>query len=80
MHHADFLALFTDRYHLHRVKSYSGLKSTGNVQILGADTHADDWRGKNVVFVEDIVDTGLTMSKLVEYMNDKVQPASVKYV
>jgi hypoxanthine phosphoribosyltransferase len=63
-----------------RVKSYNGMLSTGQVQILGFEQHQEAWKDKNIVFVEDIVDTGLTMSRLAEYMQTHVHPASMRYV
>jgi hypoxanthine phosphoribosyltransferase len=48
-----------------RVKSYEGTESTGKVKISGCD--ASKWRNKHVIFVEDIIDTGLTMSRLGEW-------------
>ena len=41
-------------------------------------TYLFDLRGKHVLFVEDIIDTGLTMTKLIEYMHEHVQPLSVR--
>lgn len=35
-------------------------------------------KGKHVLFVEDIIDTGLTMKTLIKYMNDTVEPASCR--
>jgi phosphoribosylpyrophosphate synthetase len=43
------------------VKSYEGTESTGKVQISGCDV--SKLSGKHVLFVEDIIDTGLTMSR-----------------
>ena len=45
-----------------RVKSYEGTESSGKVQITGCDL--SKLTGKHLLFVEDIIDTGLTMSKL----------------
>ena len=58
-----------------KVKSYSGTSSTGQVSITGCDV--TKLKGKHVIFVEDIVDTGLTMTKVFEYMREHVEPASV---
>jgi len=59
-----------------RVKSYEGTESTGQVQITGMDVA--ELTGKHVLFVEDIIDTGLTMTSLMKYMNTEVKPASVR--
>lgn len=50
--------------HFIKVSSYSGTKTTGNVvDVIGLTQDISD---KNVIIVEDIIDTGLTMSKLLE--------------
>lgn len=43
------------------MKSYEGTSSTGNVKIDNCDVST--LAGKHVLFVEDIIDTGLTMSR-----------------
>lgn len=43
------------------MKSYEGLNSTGSVTITGCNVNA--LKGKHVIMVEDIIDTGLTMTK-----------------
>jgi hypoxanthine phosphoribosyltransferase len=49
--------------------SYSGTQSTGNVrQLIGLDENIE---GRTVVLVEDIVDTGISMEKVLEYLSDK---------
>ena len=58
-----------------RVKSYSGTNSTGEVAITGCDL--TKLKGQHVIFVEDIIDTGLTMTKVFNFMSKQVQPASV---
>lgn len=58
-----------------RVSSYHGENSTGviemKVELQG------DIRGKDVIIIEDIVDTGRTLSYLKEYLKNK-GPKSVK--
>lgn len=49
--------------------------STGIVEII-TDIRADI-RGKNVLVVDDIIDSGHTMSKVVDYINLK-EPKSIK--
>ncbi|TMW58821.1 hypothetical protein Poli38472_006966 [Pythium oligandrum] len=58
-----------------KVKSYEGTQSTGNVQISGAD--ASKFKGKDLLLVEDIIDTGKTMAKLIPYLQ-QYEPASVR--
>eukprot|EP01039_Chlorochromonas_danica_P005917 gene5917-6515_t len=59
-----------------RVKSYEGTESTGNVQITGCDL--SKLEGKHVMFVEDIIDTGLTMTSLFKYLRQHIKPASIR--
>ena len=50
-----------------RLRSYENTESSGEVQIVGVS--ADELvnlRGKNVLVVEDIIDTGRTMQKLLK--------------
>lgn len=52
------------------VSSYKdGLKSTGDVEIL--KDLSNPIRGKDVLVVEDIVDTGLTLSRLLEILGSR---------
>ncbi|RUM35057.1 MAG: hypoxanthine phosphoribosyltransferase [Archaeoglobus sp.] len=46
-----------------RVKSYRGVNTTGKVEIL---MDVSDVKDKDVLIVEDIVDTGITMNFLVK--------------
>jgi hypoxanthine phosphoribosyltransferase len=52
-----------------KVKSYQGTKSTGHVEVIRGLSH--DVKGKDVLIVEDIVDTGLTMNVIVQILKDK---------
>lgn len=52
-----------------RLASYQSLESSGRIkQIIGLEESIQD---RHVVIVEDIVDTGLTMSRLVGQLHDK---------
>ncbi|XP_065840037.1 hypoxanthine-guanine phosphoribosyltransferase-like [Oscarella lobularis] len=59
-----------------RLKSYVNEESTGEVQIIGNDD-LNGIRGRNVLVVEDIVDTGKTMEKLLGELK-KYEPKMVK--
>ena len=49
-----------------RVTSYEGTRSTGNIKdVLGLTTDVD---GRDVILIEDIVDTGNTIIKLCEHL------------
>ena len=57
-----------------KLSSYNGTESTGNVtQQLGIDI---DIEGRDIIIVEDIVETGHSMSFLLDYLRAK-RPASV---
>jgi hypoxanthine phosphoribosyltransferase len=59
-----------------RVSSYAGTTSSGDVKtILGLD---DSVKGKTVVFVEDIIDSGKTATFLTNEIN-KFHPESVHW-
>jgi hypoxanthine phosphoribosyltransferase len=58
------------------VSSYdNSTSSSGNVKIVTDLAH--DIKGRDVLVVEDIVDTGLTLNKIVEYLKNKA-PNSVE--
>jgi len=60
------------------VSSYKdGTKSTGDVEII--KDLSNNIRDKHVLIVEDIVDTGLTLSRLLELLNSR-GAASVRLV
>ncbi len=58
-----------------RLKSYEGTSTSGNVkEVLGL---TDNIEGRTVIVVEDIVDTGNTIYRLVEDLKKK-NPAEIK--
>lgn len=57
-----------------KLASYQGVTSTGKVkEVLGIN---EDLTGRHIIIVEDIVDTGLTMKRMVESLGTR-HPASV---
>ena len=60
-----------------RFKSYQGMESTGEVkQLMGL---TEDIEGRNLLIVEDIIDSGITAAQLRKELA-KHNPASVKMV
>ena len=58
-----------------RLKSYSGMGSTGEVkEVVGL---TEDIKGRTVIVIEDIVDTGKTIKHLLEMLSEK-EPAEIK--
>jgi hypoxanthine phosphoribosyltransferase len=58
-----------------KLSSYSGTSSTEEVkELIGLN---EDIRGRHIIIVEDIVDTGLTLDKFLQDLED-YDPASVK--
>ena len=58
-----------------RVSSYKGMESTGKIE-LNLSISEENIKNKNVVIIEDIVDTGNTLSFLCDYIN-KMNPKSL---
>ena len=59
------------------IQSYEGTKSTGQIKI---DKDLDiDITGKNILIVEDIFDTGLTISHLKNLLESR-NPKSIEFV
>ena len=57
-----------------KLASYQGTTSTGKVtEVLGIN---EDLTGRDVIIVEDIIDTGLTMKRMIESLGTR-NPASV---
>lgn len=58
-----------------QVSSYSGVESTGVIH-LKKDV-SEDIKNKDIVLIEDIVDTGTTLNYLKQYLQIKYQPRSI---
>ncbi|KAF1769674.1 hypothetical protein GCK72_001491 [Caenorhabditis remanei] len=52
-----------------RVKSYEDQSSTGQIQIMGL-SNLDELKGKSVLVVDDISDTGRTLAKLLTTLKE----------
>lgn len=61
-----------------QVSSYDGTSSTGVIHLK--QDISIDIRNKDVVLIEDIIDTGLTLSYLKQYIEIKYNPKSVTVV
>lgn len=74
---ADLMRMLTIESEISFVKmsSYEGTESTGNVKkLVGLNENIE---GRTVVIVEDIVDSGLTMERMLEYLKD-FKPAEIR--
>lgn len=57
-----------------KLASYKGTASTGKIrQLIGLD---EDLFGRNIIILEDIIDSGLTMKNLLEFLSAQ-EPASL---
>uniref|UniRef100_A0A9J7X5P8 Hypoxanthine-guanine phosphoribosyltransferase n=1 Tax=Cyprinus carpio carpio TaxID=630221 RepID=A0A9J7X5P8_CYPCA len=61
-----------------RLKSYQNDQSTGDIKVIGGDD-LSTLTGKNVLIVEDIIDTGKTMKTLLELLK-QYNPKMVKVI
>jgi hypoxanthine phosphoribosyltransferase len=58
-----------------KLSSYSGTVSTENIkELIGLN---EDIKGRHLIIVEDIVDTGLTLDKFLKDL-EKFEPASIR--
>ena len=60
-----------------RASSYDGTASSGNVLVSGG-LRMEDLHQRYVIVVEDIVDTGTTLSHLLPLLQEKAQPKSLE--
>ncbi|MBP5091201.1 MAG: hypoxanthine phosphoribosyltransferase [Bacilli bacterium] len=58
------------------ISSYDGTGSTGKVNLLKDMTFNPE--GRTVVIVEDVIDTGLSLAYLKDYLHKKYHPKDVK--
>ena len=58
------------------ISSYDGTDSTGKINLLKAMTFNPE--GRTVAIVEDVIDTGLSLAYLKDYLNKKYHPKDVK--
>jgi hypoxanthine phosphoribosyltransferase len=58
------------------ISSYDGTDSTGKINLLKDMTFNPE--GRTVVLVEDVIDTGLSLAYLKDYLNKKYHPKDVK--
>ena len=63
------------QYDFVQVSSYNGTESTGTV-VLKSDVTLDI-RDRDIIIVEDIVDSGISMVYLVDHLQKKYQPRSI---
>jgi hypoxanthine phosphoribosyltransferase len=60
-----------------KLSSYSGTETTGDVnELIGI---SDDISGRNIVILEDIIDTGITLEKIMSLL-EKENVADIKVV
>ena len=58
-----------------KLSSYQGVQSTGTVrEVIGLDIPL---KGRSVIVIEDIVDTGLTLNKFLQQLSE-MEPADVR--
>jgi hypoxanthine phosphoribosyltransferase len=62
-----------------RASSYQGMSTTGSVKMMG-ELNIDALQGRKVYLVEDIVDTGTTLSTLLPMIQDLGKPTSAEVV
>ena len=58
-----------------KVNSYDGLNTTGNLTIEGTVPNLE---GKDVIIVEDILDTGTTLSNLIPILTKQSKAKSIE--
>lgn len=60
-----------------RVSSYDGTNTKGDIQV-GGGVKYENLTGKDVIIVEDLIDTGTTLAKLVPFLMEQAKPMSIE--
>lgn len=60
-----------------KTRSYHGTSSTGSVEVIWVDK--PNLEGRTIVIIEDIIDTGHTLTKLLSILQEQ-KPAAIKIV
>lgn len=68
----DLLAKLNFPFEVEAIKasSYSGHHSTGQVSIDTKNALKEKIRGNNILLIDDIYDTGLTLSRMLDWLSD----------
>mmetsp|Transcript_9408 Transcript_9408/g.11615 ORF Transcript_9408/g.11615 Transcript_9408/m.11615 type:complete len:236 (+) Transcript_9408:100-807(+) len=64
---------FSFTYEFIRAKSYEGTSSTGTVSITGLPM-LNTQNKTSVIVIEDIIDTGITLSKMIPLLQEQLSP------
>ena len=62
-------------YDFMKASSYHGTETTGEVKVSSGPTM--DLKGRHLIIVEDIIDTGLTLKNILKYL-ETYEPASIE--
>lgn len=60
-----------------RASSYEGTTTTGKVEFVG-ELKMKSLKGRHILLIEDIVDTGTTLSALIPMLQEQGEPASIE--
>ena len=66
------------RIEILHASSYINKESTGNVKIFFNPISKDNISNKNILIIDDILDTGRTLDKVITYINNTFNPIDIK--